>query len=247
MNSMIIAHRGESFDAPENTLASVNLAWERNAEAVEIDVRLSKDNRVIVFHDRRTLRIGNKNKKVKNQTLDELKQLDVGSWKSEKFKNEKIPTLKEVFQTVPKYKKIIVEIKSSIKIIPYVVSEINTSNLTNDQIEIISFKYDVISAIKKELPHIKALYLADLDYTWMTKVFSPTVKQLIEKAKEANLDGLNVWAGKMLTEKFCYEVKWAGLLLYCWTVDNPNHAKQLANWGIDGITTNRAEWLTNQL
>ena len=131
MLPLIIAHRGESFDAPENTLSSVNLAWERDAEAVEVDVRLSKDNHVVVFHDRTTKRIGNRSEKVKNQTLAELRELDVGSWKSEIYVNEKIPTLAEVLQTVPDGKRIIIEIKSSQKTIPYLVEDINNSGLSN--------------------------------------------------------------------------------------------------------------------
>ena len=89
MKSLIIAHRGESFDAPENTLASINLAWERGAGAVEIDVHLSKDNQIVVIHDSNTKRVGAKNKKVSKQTLSELKKLDIGSWKNVKWKDEK--------------------------------------------------------------------------------------------------------------------------------------------------------------
>jgi glycerophosphoryl diester phosphodiesterase len=245
--SLIIAHRGESYDAPENTLASIILAWERGADAVEIDVRLSKDNHVVVIHDKDTRRTGHRGEKVKYQTLTELKQLDVGSWKADKYKSEKIPTLKEVFQTVPKGKKLIVEIKSSEKIIPSLINDIEESNLENKQIEIISFKYDVIKKIKQFLPSYKALYLVDLDYTWMTKVFSPPVEKLIEKVKSAHLDGLNVWAGKLLTEEFAHKVKSAGLLLYVWTVNDPFHAQKLISWGIDGITTDRAEWMKQKL
>ncbi len=244
---LIIAHRGESFDAPENTLASINLAWERSAEAVEIDIRLSKDNQLVVIHDKTTRRIGNRNERVKNQTLEELRQLDFGSWKSDNYKNEKIPTLCEVFKSVPKEKKIIVEIKSSEKIIPYLIKDIKNSDLEKQQIEIISFKYEVIKKIKKELPQLKVLYLVDLDYTWMTKVFSLPVEKLIEKVNLANLDGVNVWAGKLLNEKFAYNVKRSNLLLYVWTVNDPIHAKQLIEWKIDGITTDRAQWLSNKL
>ena len=83
-NCLIIAHRGESFDAPENTLAAVNLAWERGADAVEIDVQLSKDNKIVVIHDENTKRTGGRNKLVKNQTLKELKELDVGIYRDKK-------------------------------------------------------------------------------------------------------------------------------------------------------------------
>ena len=117
MSALIIAHRGESYDAPENTLASINLAWERGAEAVEIDVHLSKDNQVVVIHDPNTLRVSGIKKKIKNSTVADLKKLDVGSWKSAEFKNEKIPTLKEVLATVPQSKKLIIEIKSEFKIL----------------------------------------------------------------------------------------------------------------------------------
>lgn len=244
---LIIAHRGESFDAPENTLASINLAWERDADAVEVDVRLTKDKKVVVIHDKTTGRVGARNKRVKHQNLLELKELDVGSWKNEKFKNEKIPTLKEALKTVPENKKIIIEIKTSPKIIPFIKEEINLSGLKAQQIEIISFDYDAVKAAKKTMPQLKVLYLADLDYSWMTKVFSPPVEKLIEKVKAANLNGLNVWAGKLLTEKFAYSVKWSGLDLYVWTVNNPEHAKRLIDWRVDAITTDRAEWMKNHL
>ena len=247
MNTLIIAHRGESFDAPENTLSAVNLAWERGANAVEIDVRLSKDNKVVVVHDKTTRRIGNKNEKVKNQTLEELRTLDFGSWKSEKYFGEKIPTLSEVFDTVPKGKKLVVEVKSSDKIIPFLIEDIKNSALEQHQIEIISFKYDVLKKIKEQLPHHKTLYLVDLDYTWMTKVFSPTVEKLIDKVTSANFDGINAWAGNMLTERFAYTIKWSDLLLYTWTVNDPEHAKLLVDWEVDAITTDRAQWLSAQL
>ena len=97
----IVAHRGASHDAPENTLASVNLAWKRKAPSVEIDVYLSRDKRVVVYHDKTTKRIGGRDREVKDQTLEELRQLDVGSWKSPKYKGEQVPTLEEVL--VPAY------------------------------------------------------------------------------------------------------------------------------------------------
>jgi glycerophosphoryl diester phosphodiesterase len=220
MKSQIIAHRGESFDAPENTLASVNLAWERGAEAVEVDVHLSKDNHVVVIHDFKTKRIGGRNKRVKNQTLAQLKQLDVGSWKNEKYIGEQIPTLKEVIETIPNEKKLLVEVKSDFRTVPYLKKDLETYDLKNDQIEIISFNYAVVVEAKRLLPENKVLFLADLDYNAFTKLRTPSVEKLIAKTKYANLDGLNVWAGKILTQEFVKKVKSAGLLLYVWTVKN---------------------------
>src|SRR5262245_4724666 len=92
----IVAHRGASYDAPENTLASLKLAWEQKADASEFDVFLSKDGKIVVIHDADTKRTAGVDKKVVSQTLDELRALDVGSWKNAKFKGEKIPTLDEM-------------------------------------------------------------------------------------------------------------------------------------------------------
>ena len=245
--TLIIAHRGESFDAPENTLASINLAWERGAEAVEIDIHLSKDNQVVVIHDPNTKRVGAKNKKVKQQTLTELKELNVGTWKNEKYKDEKIPTLKEVLATIPSENKLIIEIKSSNNILPFLKDDIINSDLRTEQIEFISFSYSTVVETKKIFPQNKVLYLVDLDYTWYTKLISPSIEKLITKTKEANLDGLNVWAGKLLTKEFSLKVNSADLLLYTWTVNDPKHAQNLIDWGINGITTDRAQWLRTKL
>lgn len=244
---LIIAHRGESYDAPENTLASINLAWERNADAVEIDVHLSKDNQVIVIHDKNTLRTGLVNDKVRKQTLEELKKIDIGIWKSKKWKGESIPTLKEVLLTVPPNKKLIVEIKSNKKILPFLKNDLITSNFPTNQIEFISFNYSTAVLAKKEFPESRVLLLIELDYNWFTKLKSLSVQRIIEKTKMGNLDGINAWAGKLLDENFIHEVKTAGLLIYCWTVNNLKLAKSLSNWGIDAITTDRAGWLKMHL
>ena len=244
---LIIAHRGESYDAPENTLASINLAWQRGAEAVEIDVHLSKDNNVIVIHDASTKRVSGKSGRIKNLTLDEIKNLDVGSWKNEKYKNEKIPTLEEVLKTIPPNKKLIIEIKSGVKILPFLKIEIKRANLKPNQIEIISFSYAAVKNAKLILPEHKILLLADLDYNSYTQLVSPPVEKLIEKVKKANLDGLNVWAGKILTKEFTRKVKSKGLLLYVWTVNDFEKTKELVSWGIDGITTDRANWMREKL
>src|SRR3954471_10624430 len=83
----IVGHRGASFDAPENTVASVKLAWEQKANAAEFDVYLTKDRKVVVIHDKDTKRTaaGGVNKVVAESTLAELRTLDVGKWKNEKF------------------------------------------------------------------------------------------------------------------------------------------------------------------
>ena len=94
-----IAHRGASHDAPENTLAAIQLAWRQNADAVEVDVQLSKDRHLVVIHDATTSKTAGVRKKVAAQILADLQSLDVGRWKHRKWKGEKIPTLAAALAT----------------------------------------------------------------------------------------------------------------------------------------------------
>src|SRR3954454_21771589 len=97
----IVAHRGESADAPENTLAAFRLAWERNVPAIELDVHLTRDGALIVSHDANTLRTTATPKAIKESTLEELRSLDAGRWKGERWAGERMPTLAEALQTIP--------------------------------------------------------------------------------------------------------------------------------------------------
>ena len=105
----IIAHRGASHEAPENTLASVRLGWAQGADAVEVDVRQSRDGHIVVIHDAHTRRTAGVTRRVRAETLDELRALEVGRWKHRRHAGEKIPTLAEVIETVPPGKRLFVE------------------------------------------------------------------------------------------------------------------------------------------
>src|SRR6187397_1290524 len=86
----VVAHRGASFEAPENTLAAFKRAWALGVEAVELDVRVTSDDQVVVFHDPTTRRFGGVDRRVSDQTLAELRQLDIGAYKHIKYKGERI-------------------------------------------------------------------------------------------------------------------------------------------------------------
>ena len=113
-----IAHRGASYDAPENTLAAAKLAWEMNVDAVEVDIHLSKDNKIMVIHDGNTKRTTGEDFIVIDTNSDVLRKLDAGSFKGEKFKGEKIPFLEEIIETIPEGKKLVVELKSRDHVLP---------------------------------------------------------------------------------------------------------------------------------
>lgn len=247
LKNKIIAHRGESFEAPENTLASIKLAWERGVKIVEIDVQLTLDKKIIVFHDYNTKKLTGINRSIKKSKFASLENLDVGLWKEKKWSGQNIPKLIEVLQSAPDDGKLIIEIKSGEETIPVLKNILAQSSLRDEQIEIISFNRSVVIQAKKQLPRIKVLYLAELDYTWLHKVFGPSKNRLIRFAKEHHLDGLNVWAGKLLDEAFIINVKKSGLLIYTWTVNDLNHAKKLLFWGIDAVTTDRPSWMLDKL
>ncbi len=108
---LIIAHRGDLSRAPENTLPAFQRAWEAGADGVELDVRLTKDGQLVVFHDRNLDRTSNGTGPVNHCALAEIQSLDVGSWFAPEFRGETAPTLDEVFESLPRDYLINVEIK----------------------------------------------------------------------------------------------------------------------------------------
>lgn len=246
-NYFIIAHRGESFKAPENTLSSINLAWLNGADAVEIDIRLTKDNRIVVIHDAHTMRVAKKCKWVRSSLLKELKKLDVGKYKGDKYEGEEIPELSEVLKTVPAHKKILIEIKCGKEIIPFLAKTLINSGLHAEQIEIISFNLQVLIEIRKKLPQYSVLWIISLDNTKLFRIFQPSIHKIIAKAVKSNITGLDLGNGKLLTKENVLKLKSANLKLYIWTVNDPIISKELFSYGVDGITTDRAGWIKSRL
>ncbi len=241
----IVGHRGASFDAPENTVASVKLAWEQKADAAEIDVYLSKDGKIVVIHDATTKRTATIDKKVVELNVDELKALDVGKWKNAKFAGERIPTLEEVLATVPTGKRVFIEVKCGPEIVPELSRLLKASQLKPEQTAVISFSSDVIAAMKKARPDLPAYWIVSL----APKNQKPrTAEELIAKAKEIKADGLDLSATPAILDKaFGTKVKDAGLNLYVWTVNDAELAKQMIAAGVESITTDRPGWLREQL
>ena len=243
----IIAHRGASFDAPENTLESVNLGWAKQADAVEVDVYLSKDGQIVVFHDQNTKKIAGVDLNVVDQTFSELRRLDVGAWKGKKWKGIRIPKLSDVLKTIPEGKRMFVEVKCGPEIIPELASVFKKSGKKPEQLVVISFDYEVVKQAKVKFPSIKCFYLSSFKIDEVSGKQLPRVEKLIRLAKEANLDGLNVSYKGLRKQDFFNKVKNAGLELFTWTVNSPMDANNLIKMGIQGITTDRPAWLKRSL
>jgi len=242
-NFIIIAHRGESYDAPENTHASINLAWERNDDAVEIDVQLTRDERIVVIHDKSTLRTGGKLKRISSNTYENLLLVDVGKFKSRKWKDERIPLLDDVIDKVPENKILFVEVKSDYRIVKPLKNLIKQKVIEPNQIKFIGFDINTMKLLKKTLHEFESYWIIEgKHYKSKSALISS-----IEKCKAAGFDGLDVQARKYLNSEVIQFVRNNGLNIYTWTIDDPVRAEQLYMDGIDGITTNRASWLKKKL
>jgi glycerophosphoryl diester phosphodiesterase len=243
----IIAHRGASSDAPENTLAAFRLAFEQKADAIELDVHLSRDGRIVVVHDFTTHRIGGVDKAIREQDLCDLKLLDVGRWKDLRWMGERIPTLREALQTVPPGKRVYIEIKSSAEILPELERVIGASGLQPDQITIIAFDYDTICKTKKWLPQIECAWLISFKPDARKPDPEALKEEIIQRAHCAGLDGLDLNFAGPLDREFVQKARTAGLKVFVWTVDDADAATRMIDLGVDGIATNRPAWLREQL
>ena len=241
---LIVAHRGASHDAPENTLPAFELAWEQGADAIEGDFLLTKDNRIVCIHDGSTKRLADQNLVVRGSTLKELRELDVGSWKNEKYEGTRIPTIAEVFATIPKGKKIFVEVKCGPEIIPYLVKEIGKSELKTEQVVLICFKQEVVKAFKKAMPKNKAYWLSSFKQN-EEGVWKPSLETVLATLKDTKADGLD--SHKDIPGAAAMKIMKEGYEWHAWTVNDVATAKKLQSLGIHSITTDRPGLIKSSL
>ncbi|MEO7092222.1 MAG: glycerophosphodiester phosphodiesterase family protein, partial [Polyangiales bacterium] len=152
----VVAHRGASHDAPENTLAAFTRAWALGVECVELDVHLTRDGEVVVMHDANTKRTTGHDGPIADQTLAALKTLDAG-------RGERIPTIGEVIATIPRGRTLFVEIKSPITTVPAVAQAIRAANpgARGATIALQSFDPDTLVALSRALPDAPAYWTVD--------------------------------------------------------------------------------------
>jgi glycerophosphoryl diester phosphodiesterase len=242
----IIAHRGASHDAPENTLSAIRLGWEQGADAVEIDVHCSRDGKVVAIHDPGLRKLARCAGKVRDKTLAELRLLDVGLWKSSQWRNERIPKLEEVLETIPAGKRLFIEIKCGAESIPGIRAAMERVGAPAKAIVIIGFSLNTVTEAKRELPEVEVCWIIERKRNWRNGRWTPISDFAIQRVREAGLDGVDMGVRGLHTD-FVEEIKDAKLKCYVWTVDSPFVAARLIKAGIDGITTNRPGWLRQQL
>ncbi len=244
-NPLIIAHRGASALAPENTLAAFQKAITDGAEGIEFDVRLSKDGIVVVFHDAALERLTAQKNLVSSLTAEELKKIDVGSWFNERkpnhsnddFSGERIPTLSQLLEFLKDFKGLIyIELKcrkSETEKLAKAVCEVISDSPLLSNIIVKSFQLEVIPQIRRFCPKVKtAALFAPKIMTILRKE-----KRLVKIAHELGADMISVHFS-LATRKLIKKAEKRNLPVTIWTADNPRWVKRAFDLGLFALITN---------
>ncbi len=236
-----ISHRGESIDAPENTLSAFQLAMERDTDGIETDIHLTADGILVCIHDSDTGRVGNRDIHIESSTFAEAETLDVSNGKPE-FKGEKIPTFRSVLNLLKPGKLFYVEVKENDeRVLPAMLREIDAASVPHEQIVMISFHKEIVLASKRYMPDIKTLWLTGFEENNADGTFSPTPEETIAFLKSAKADGIDACAlEKAFDAKYIKALKDAGYHVAIWTVDQEDAARRYLEHGVDSITSNCA-------
>ena len=242
---MIVAHRGASRDAPENTIPAFKLAWEQGADAIEGDFYQTRDGHIVCIHDKTTKNVTDRDVVIETSTLADLRKLDVGSYRGKDYEGTAIPTIAEVFSTIPEQKTIYIEIKCGESIVPKLLEEIERSGLTQEQIVVISFNRKVIHALKVKAPQYKAFWLSGFKKNNSGKI-TPSLATVLGILREIKADGFSS-DKDIISESFVKRVVEHGYEYHVWTIDDLETARRFKRWGAKSITTNVPGYIRKNL
>jgi glycerophosphoryl diester phosphodiesterase len=222
---LVIAHRGASGHAPENTLAAFKRAVALGASFIETDLHLSRDAHFVAIHDETVNRTTNGQGKVHDMTLADLRRLDAGSWFGSEFTGERIPTLDEILEFSKRN-----DVVFYLELKPTGAwggehALIGALRQTGEiaRAVVISFDAGVIAALRKIEP------------TLMTGLlFEGQIERPLDRAVEVGARQLAV-RGDLVTPALIAEARKRDLQVVCWTVNQPAHMRMLIEAGVDGI------------
>ena len=223
----IMAHRGASKAAPENSLAAVRVAMEAGSDWVEIDVQETADGEVVVIHDSDFMKLARNKTKVWDARLSDLQSIDIGGSFGPSFQNEHVPTLSEVLQLCQGKTGILIELKyygHDQQLEQRVVDLVEKHGMSNE-IMVMSLKPEGVRKMKRLRP------------TWKCGVLLSVSVGNIQKI-EADFLAVNA---RFATRSLINKLHQAGKEIYVWTVDDPVSMSLLMNRGVDGLITNRPE------
>lgn len=195
------------------------------------------------IHDRDTKRTAGTRRVVAETTLAELRQLDVGSWKDERFAGERIATLSEVLTLVPDGKRFFIEIKCGPEAIDPLAKALAAARRTrpgiNAQLTIISFNAAVVKGCREKFPHITCNWLVSFDRKRKRGPWEPSEESVLASLHANRATGIGTEAeSAVIDADFVRRLRDAGLQFHCWTIDDPGLSRRFAELGADSITTN---------
>ena len=229
---LVIAHRGFSGGAPENTLIAFKKALELGVDMIELDVHLSKDGEVVIIHDDTLNRTTNGKGKVAEYTLKELKQLDAGSSSSPPYSGERIPTLKEVLQLVEARVPLAIELKKGerdrttiIDLADRAFQEVEKMGMLN-QVLFASFELSAIERIQERNPHVPVAFISGKDWNSPNEITGGKPIPILSCRARA-LNPFNISRAHK-----------EGIKVFAWTPNTEEEMEQFLKMGVDGIITN---------
>lgn len=236
---IIVAHRGASHDAPENTLAAFELALLQKADAIELDARLTKDGEVVVIHDATLRRTTNGGGYVHHRSLDSIRKLDAGLWFDPSFAAEQVPTLDEVLNLVNRRCGVNIELKPvsnkllGERLVAQCLDILNGYRST-DHILITSFQHSLLKRAKDLMPGVLTGVLYD-----------PIRHRMRLPSQLAHAVGAEVFvcALRFLRHRIVEDARRNALSVAAYTVDTPVQLKRARHFGIEILVTNKPGYL----
>lgn len=231
-HTLIIAHRGASAEAPENTLAAIQRAIDLNSHYVEIDVRLSKEGIPVVLHDPSAARMtGDQNTiPIRQLTLSQIKKIAVGQHFGTAFAEEKIPTLQEVLSLDWKNTGLMIEIKKSVRdpkiLVDAVFQVLSQIKKPPSKMSIGSFSLDIVKELQKQSQLFSVEVIGIVEKPDM---IAPFLKQKVKR--------LALWY-KLINWDLVHTLKEENMEIWTFTVDDLEVAKFLISLNINGIISN---------
>ncbi|MCC6615648.1 MAG: glycerophosphodiester phosphodiesterase [Anaerolineae bacterium] len=233
---LIFGHRGASAYAPMNTLPAFQLAAAQGADGIELDVWLSKDGAPVILHNDTVDETTDGSGSVWDMTLAELRRLDAGRWKDERYAGTRIPTLDEVFEVVGDNLLVNVEIKSAEGMIPDVevaVADCIVRHDMQERVLVSSFDPHVLARFAQVNPDIPVAFL---EYEG-TPPQAYVVADLMLNQRARHPHSAMIDAGYM---ERAHGKDWR---VNAWTVDDVDEAQRLVKLGVDGLITNAPDVL----
>ena len=225
---MVVAHRGASGYAPENTMAAFRLAHEMGADMLELDVWRSADGYIVVMHDDTVDRTTNGAGRIEEMTLQQIKKLDAGSKLRQEFANEPVPTLEEVLAWAGD--KILVNIEIKGPGCEEKIVELLKKHKMTGKVIVTSFHHEYVAKIKELEPAIETgALVSEIE----------DLKAVIENCRPNAI----VPKYTKVTKNQVAEAHKIGLRMIVYTVNDTASMRQMIQYGVDGIITNYPDML----